>query len=573
MNAKYLFNRCLWGLLLLFLTAACKEDDNNIDNSALTLLSYTPENGTSIVSEGTVTLTFSKNVRQASGTEITINDAATRVIITDNVVYCHYSLPYANKLTINIPSGALTDMNGGQSFEGITLQYPLEISRKLFDAVVDANGNGNYATITEAIDNAPSSSEEPYLIFVADGNYNEMVSVSKPYIHLIGQSRENTRIQYAVNRTGNSDGTQGSATDEAWAYSIRNSASPARQAGYTAENEAVLLIKANSSGMDFYSENLSFVNLFGADGERYDGGLLLDGQADALMTRSDRIAFYNCRMVSYQDTWWVRMNSGDTYLQARNYADNCWIEGRTDYLYGNANLLVENSTFYNVTRTNQGNNLGGGPITAGSHYAGTNWGHVMLNCTIDGDDVLKIQSSSTTTLSLGRPWQNEPISVWINTTLYVPIKDGHWDNMSVLPKLYAEYNTMYNNQNIAVEENIKKEYLVNGANVAYEGPYVLNDVSSYTYENIIMGTDGWNPKEFYSNIPEIDKNSIMLNGTTLTWEGSNTALCYLVFKQVNGKWQYVANTTENSYEVDDVQGTYDVRAANRYGSLSPAASL
>ena len=117
-----------------------------------------------------------------------------------------------------------------------------------------------------------------------------MLSVSKPYIHLIGQSRENTRIQYAVNRTGNSDGTQGSATSEAWAYSIRNSASPARQAGYTTDNEAVLLIKANSSGMDFYGENLSIINLFGADGERYDGGLLLDGQADALMTRSDRIS-------------------------------------------------------------------------------------------------------------------------------------------------------------------------------------------------------------------------------------------------------------------------------------------
>ena len=54
---------------------------------------------------------------------------------------------------------------------------------------------------------------------------------------------------------------------------------------------------------------------------------------------------------------------------------------------------------------------------------------------------------------------------------------------------------------------------------------------------------------------------------------SNTALCYLIFKQVNGKWQYVANTTENSCEVDDMHGTYDVRAANRYGSLSPAASL
>lgn len=575
MNVKHLYilSKCLLGMLLLFVATACNDNKDTIDNSALTLLSCTPENGTSIVSEGTVTLTFSKNVRQAAGSQITINGKATRIIITNNTVYCHYALPYADELTISIPSGALTDINGKQAFEGITLQYPLVINRKPFDAVVDANGNGDYTTINQALAAAPTNNEEPYLIFVADGNYNEMLSISKPYIHIIGQSRENTRIQYAVNRTGNSDGTQGSATSKAWAYSIRNSASPARQAGYTTDNEAVVLIKANSSGMDFYGENLSIINLFGADGKRYDGGLLLDGQADALMTRSDRIAFYNCRMVSYQDTWWVRMNTGDTYLQARNYADHCWIEGRTDYLYGNANLLVENSTFYNTTRTEQDINLGGGPITAGSHYSGTKWGHVMLNCTVDGDEVLKGQTSTTTTVSLGRPWQNEPISVWINTTLNVPIKNGHWDDMSVLPKLYAEYNTQYNNQNIAVEENIKKEYLVNGAYATYEGPYVLNDVSSYTYENIIMGTDGWNPKAFHTDVPEIVKSSIRLNGNTLTWEGSNTALCYLVFKLVNGKWQYIANTTEASYTVDDTQGTYDVRAANRYGSLSPAASL
>ena len=31
------------------------------------------------------------------------------------------------------------------------------------------------------------------------------------------------------------------------------------------------------------------------------------------MTRADRISLYNCRMVSYQDTWWVRNNQSDRW--------------------------------------------------------------------------------------------------------------------------------------------------------------------------------------------------------------------------------------------------------------------
>lgn len=551
----------LLALVTGFAVTACS-DDKNTDNSALALLSCTPENGASITSEGTVTLTFSKNVRQAAGTTISLNDEAVRVIINGNVVYCHYALPYATELSLNIPAGALTDMDGIQKFEGITLSYPLMMKRKLFDAVVDANGHGDYTTVTDAINAAPTQSTEPYLIFVADGKYNEMISLrNHPYIHLIGQSMEDTRIQYTMNRVGNGDGDQGGATAEAWQYSIKNPASPARQDKYTASNEAVFLIN-ETGGNDFHAENISFINLFGARTDAY-GGLAMNGQADAVMTRADRVSFYNCRMVSLQDTWWVRMNNKEAMWNARNYADHCWIEGRTDYLYGNANALVENTTFYNVS--------GGYAMTAGSHYDATKWGFVMKNCTVDGDET--VQDPATTMVSFGRPWQLSPRTVWINTTLNVPIKAGHWDDMSILPKLYAEYNTTYKGQNISIEEDIKKTYLVNGTPTPYEGPYVLSSISDYSYENIIMAGDGWNPKEFYASVPEVVKSSIKLNGTTLSWEGSNTAICYLVFKLVDGKWQYIANTTDSSYEVDDARGTYDVRASNRYGSLSAAAAI
>lgn len=109
------------------MVGACKDDENETDNSALTLLSCTPGQGENVSTEGTIELTFSKSVRQAPDTEITVNGSAIRIIITDNVVRVHYSEPLADHLTLDIPSGALTDMDGVQKYEGLNLTYEIKL--------------------------------------------------------------------------------------------------------------------------------------------------------------------------------------------------------------------------------------------------------------------------------------------------------------------------------------------------------------------------------------------------------------------------------------------------------------
>ena len=102
-------------LAVALMSQSCKDNENNnIDSSALTLLSYTPEQGGNVATEGVIELTFSKAVRQAPDTDITINGKAIRVIITDNVVRANYSEPLADHVTLDIPEGALTDMNSVQ---------------------------------------------------------------------------------------------------------------------------------------------------------------------------------------------------------------------------------------------------------------------------------------------------------------------------------------------------------------------------------------------------------------------------------------------------------------------------
>ena len=81
-----------------------------------------------------------------------------------------------------------------------------------------------------------------------------------------------------------------SSNATSWPYSIFNENSPARKAGYSEEQNTVVLIEAT----DFYAENISIINLNGAFSNRHTGGLGKNGQAEALINREDRFALNNC---------------------------------------------------------------------------------------------------------------------------------------------------------------------------------------------------------------------------------------------------------------------------------------
>lgn len=138
--------------------------------------------------------------------------------------------------------------------------------------------------------------------------------------------------------------------------------------------------------------------------------------------------------------------------------------------------------------------------------------------------------------------------------------------MGVAPKLYGEYNTVDAN-GAPVDVSMRKtSFLVNGVQVPYEGKIVLeaSDITNYTYENIVMGEDGWNPKSFYTDEKLPAVTNIQLDGSSLSWDGQNKAICYLVFKD----GVFVGQTTETTFEVDGTSSTYTVKAVNKYGSLS-----
>lgn len=557
MNTKLNFkiSTCLlMGLLSLAGFTSCSEDETKGDTSVPTLVSQNIADGAEIVTgDSLIELNFSKAMRQAPETAIKFDDKTVRVSINyERVLYTFSGLEDGDH-TFNVPASALTDMDGRAYDKEIAVRFTVKsgtiTNASVFDAVVDPAGNGDYTTIQEAIFNAPAKQTKPYLIYVMNGTYNECIDIpkTKPFIHLVGESRDGVKIQYALNRCGNSsDNSQGTATDDQWKYSCLNANSPVRQDGYSSNQNCVVLVEAT----DCLLANMSIINLYGASSERYEGGLMKDGQAEAFINRQDRTTLSNVKMVSYQDTWWVR-NASKTDL-FRTYVTNCHIEGHTDYIWGAGDMLCENTTLYNVLSPFQANSCS--YITANRATANVDkFGHIFNNCTITGNDVM---------FSYGRLQSATAKVVFMNCKQDVPLYELHWNNNGTMtPELYAEYNNTDKDGN-QTAASVQFGIDANGAPISSK-LLTAAEASNYTYENILKGTDNWDPKSMLTVPGKV--SGVALDSNTLSWTAVQGANGYIVFE--NGKYVGQSKTNALTMEKANSSATYTVKAVTKYGMV------
>ncbi|KAI3959024.1 hypothetical protein MKX01_023700 [Papaver californicum] len=111
-----------------------------------------------------------------------------------------------------------------------------------------------------------------------------------------------------------------------------------------------------------------------------DGGDIYHKKAVALRVSGDKAAFYGCRILSYQDS----------LLDAHgmHYYRDCYIEGGTDFVCGNAASIFERCHLHSLSK-------GTGAITAqGRASPEENTGYIFLGCSITGVGAAL----------LGRPW-------------------------------------------------------------------------------------------------------------------------------------------------------------------------
>ena len=485
-----------------------------------TLVSSTPIEGASGVSAtGSIILNFDNKVKAGQGAALLDGEQIVPIISGKSAIFKYAGLKYATPYTFTMPEGVLVSRSG-HSVPAVTLNFTTMERRqpemRLYDAVVAQDGSGDYTTVQAAVDAAPEGRGKPWLIFIKNGRYKEHVDIpkAKPYIHLIGQNRDQTVI-----------------------LDDRMAGGPNAQHVSVA---ATVVVNAN----DCFFENLTMENSYGHEQQA-------GPQALALNTIGDRIALNGVALLSYQDTWITTSTSNN-----RHYIRNSVIEGAVDFIYNSGNVYLDGDTL-------EINRPSGGYIVAPSHALDVKWGYVFQN------NVIRPRAGvNVTDIWLGRPWHNQPKTVFINTQTFINIPAKGWYNtMGGLPVLWADYNTVDANGN-PVDLSQREDYYYyvdSSTGQKMEAFNVKNyltpeEAAQYTVKNVMGGDDNWQP-DLLCEACEAPR--VTVAGGKLSWNAVPYAICYVVTR--NG--QVVAFTTDTEYSYD--QGaSYEVQAANEQGGLS-----
>lgn len=202
-------------------------------------------------------------------------------------------------------------------------------------------------------------------------------------------------------------------------------------------------------GPDFYAENITFENSAGRV-----------GQAVACFIQGDRAYFKNCRFLGNQDTLY---NYGK---ESRQYFENCYVEGTVDFIFGWSTVLFKDCVIHSV---------GDGYVTAPATDKGKKYGYVFVNCQLTG-------APEATKVYLSRPWRPYGQAVYIQCSLGKHIVPEGWNNWGKKENEKTAFFAEYQNTG---------EGAAVGGRASYG--HQLKDLKDYQVEDILSGTDGWNP--------------------------------------------------------------------------------
>jgi pectinesterase len=264
-------------------------------------------------------------------------------------------------------------------------QYPSSLT-------VSQDGSGDYRSIQEAVNAVRDLSQVRVTIFIRKGTYHEKLVIPswKKNIALIGEDMEHTIITH--------DDFSGKANPGGHDQFGRVKCST-----YTSFTVLV-------QGDGFSAENLTIENTAGRV-----------GQAVALHVEADRVMISHCRLLGNQDTLYTATDN------SRQYYSNCYIEGTTDFIFGEATAVFDSCTIKSLVNSF---------VTAAATSPRQAFGYVFRNCRfIAGDNAVKC--------FLGRPWRPYAKTVFIQCYLGAHIVPEGWNNWgnpaNEKTVLYAEY--------------------------------------------------------------------------------------------------------------------------------------
>lgn len=288
--------------------------------------------------------------------------------------------------------------------------------------VVAQDGSGDYTTVQAAFDGVPDFYTGPWTLFVKAGIYHEKL--------LLGRNKTNVILR------GEDAGTTILTYDDF-----------AGKAGGTSQSQSAAI-----DADDFTAMDITFRNVVVND------GTFQDQQAVALRVNGDRQAYYRCRILGFQDTFYAWGGRGT----GRIYLNGCLVQGSVDFIFGR-DIVVFDSCEIRINRE-------GGSLTAASTEPESKFGLVFRDCRITAETV-GFDGRPITRFILGRPWQAAPRTVFLRCEEPASVDPAGWAAWNVPPALYAEYGCAGPGSDP-------------GARHAISRPLTEEEAAEYTLENI-----------------------------------------------------------------------------------------
>ena len=287
---------------------------------------------------------------------------------------------------------------------------------------VAADDSGDFTSVQDAVNSIRAYMSDTTYMFIKNGVYREKIVIPSwvTNLYMKGESADSTIITW---------------NDHA---NIRNMG--------TFRTYTIWIL-----GSGFTAENITFEN----NAEQL-------GQAVAVHTDADRAVFRRCRILGNQDTL-LTANQ-----ESRQYYEECYIEGTTDFIFGPATAWFERCHIHSKKNSY---------ITAASTVEGNEYGYVFNRCRLNAAD-------SATRVYLGRPWRPFAATVWLRCEMGGHIRPEGWHNWNNTENektvRYAEYRSTGPGANSA-------------ARVAWSSQLTRSEAERYTIERVFARHDGWNP--------------------------------------------------------------------------------
>ena len=344
---------------------------------------------------------------------------------------------------------------------GLTPRAAISRSRP-FDATV---GHGGFVSLAEALERAPRDATKPYRILLRAGTWREKLTIDKPFIHLIGEGREQSILSF--------DAWSGQVAPDGERWGTRRS--------------ATLTIAAP----DFAATKLGIVNSFDYDhaiaNPPPSSALGYQAVALALNAGADRSTFDDVFLDGHQDT--LMADAGRASFRA------CRVRGHIDFIFGAGTAWFEDCEIVARMRSAISDEGRVGYLTAPSTLRSTRYGLVFQRCRLTkesnvprGAFALGRPWRPTTTFADGRYGNPEAVgqTVFLDCWMDDHIDDTGWDRMS--------YNTKEGTRAFVEPAEARfREYRSRGPGAQFHAARVMltrEQAREFARERVLAG---WRP--------------------------------------------------------------------------------